>query len=129
MVCNCFCIDFFEINGRFGINVNKNNNDGGMAMMKLYEIADALSDSPFALNCFKKKRSTSYKGTPSKPGRINVLDLFTMIDSGVFVNNMRSIFFNSIWLFFLKSTRLMLFDKRVQIPDVADNCLRNLNIL
>ena len=92
-------------------------------------MSEALSDSPFALNCFKKKRSTSYKGTPSKPGNIIVLDLFTMIASGVFVSNMRSIFFNSFWLFFLKSTCLMLFDKHVQTIDAADNCLQNLNIL
>lgn len=92
-------------------------------------MAEALSDSPFALNCFKKKRSTSYSGTPSNPGNINVFDLFTMIANGVLVSNMRSNFLNSFWLFFLKSTCLMLFDKHVQIKDVADNCLRNLNIL
>ena len=92
-------------------------------------MADALSDSPFALNCFKKKRSTSYSGTPSNPGRINVLDLFTMMANGVLVINMRSNFLNSFSIFFLKSRCLMLFDKHVQIQDVADNYLQNLSIL
>jgi hypothetical protein len=37
---------FFEMNGRFGINVNKKSSDGGIAMMKLYAMAEALSVSP-----------------------------------------------------------------------------------
>jgi hypothetical protein len=32
--------------GKFGINVKRNKNDGGMAIMKLYEMAEALSVNP-----------------------------------------------------------------------------------
>lgn len=39
-------MDLFEMNGKLGISVKRNKNDGGMAMMKLYDMAEALSVNP-----------------------------------------------------------------------------------
>jgi hypothetical protein len=64
---------FFGMNGRFGINVNKKRHVGGMDIIKLKEIADALSASPEIFNCCLKNFITSKSGTPLKPGKIHVL--------------------------------------------------------
>lgn len=42
----CLCTSPFLKNGRLGISVNKKRKDGGMAMMKLYAMAEARSVSP-----------------------------------------------------------------------------------
>lgn len=44
--CNCSWIAFFEKKGRLGMSVKRNKSDGGMAMMKLYAMAEARSESP-----------------------------------------------------------------------------------
>ena len=59
--------------GRFGISVNKNRQVGGMDMIKLKEMADALSVNPETLNCFLKNFITSYNGIPWKPGNTQPL--------------------------------------------------------
>ena len=46
----CACRFFREINGKLGIRVNRQSREGGMAMMKLYEMADALSVNPCVLD-------------------------------------------------------------------------------
>lgn len=59
--------------GRLGISVNRNKQVGGMDIMKLKEIAEALSVNPDILNCFLKNFTTSYNGIPWKPGRTHFL--------------------------------------------------------
>ena len=44
-----------------------------MAMIKLQAMAEARSVKPTVFTCLKKKMMTSYKGTPSKPGRYKCL--------------------------------------------------------
>jgi hypothetical protein len=47
------------MNGRLGISVNKNKQVGGMDMIKLKEMAEALSVKPDIRNCFLKNLTTS----------------------------------------------------------------------
>jgi len=47
------------MNGKFGIRVNKNRQVGGMDIIKLKEIAEALSVKPDTRNCFLKNFITS----------------------------------------------------------------------
>jgi hypothetical protein len=68
--------------GRFGISVNKNKQVGGMDMIKLKEMADALSVNPDTRNCFLKNLTTSYSGIPWKPGNTHFLLLFDKYLSG-----------------------------------------------
>lgn len=65
-----------------------------MDMIKLKEIADALSVNPETPNCFLKKRITSYRGTPSKPGNIHLLLFLIKKFIGGDVNMIRSSFVN-----------------------------------
>jgi hypothetical protein len=58
-LCNCICILFLGMNGRLGISVNKNKQVGGMDMIKLKEMAEALSVKPDIRNCFLKNLTTS----------------------------------------------------------------------
>ncbi len=67
--CSSFFNAAFLIRGRLGIRVKRKRKVGGMAMIKLYATADARSVMPTVLTCLKKNIITSYKGTPSKPGR------------------------------------------------------------
>ena len=97
MACSSFLMVIFFIKGKFGINVNKNKNDGGIAIIKLYEIADALSVSPTVFTCFKKKAITSYNGTPSKPGKYQPLLLRITNATGGLVSMIRSSFVNVVF--------------------------------
>src|SRR5436190_379595 len=54
--------------GMCGINVKRKIIAGGMAMVKLNAIAEALSVIPTVFTCFRKNIHTSYKDTPRKPG-------------------------------------------------------------
>ena len=64
---------------------------GGIAMVKLKEIAEALSVNPVFFACKKKKRTTSNKGMPWKPGR-NILLLFLITKlTGTETRNLRLI--------------------------------------
>lgn len=58
-LCNCTWILFFGMKGRLGISVNKNRQVGGMDMIKLKEMADALSVKPDTFSCFLKNFITS----------------------------------------------------------------------
>ena len=59
--------------GRLGMSVNKNRQVGGMDIIKLNEIADALSVNPDTRSCFLKNLTTSYNGMPWKPGNTHFL--------------------------------------------------------
>jgi hypothetical protein len=72
----------FEMNGRLGIRLKRNSRDGGKAMIKLYEMAEALSASPCVLICLRKKTITSYKGSPANPGRQHSLLFLTKKGKG-----------------------------------------------
>jgi hypothetical protein len=54
--------------------VKRKMNSGGMAIRKLNATDAALSFNPICCVCFMKKTTTSYKGIPSKPGRITFFD-------------------------------------------------------
>lgn len=64
---------FLGMKGRLGISVNKKRQVGGMDIIKLKEMADALSVNPDILNCFLKNFTTSYKGIPWNPGNFHFL--------------------------------------------------------
>ena len=68
-----FWMLFLGMKGRFGIRVNKKRQVGGIDMIKLKEMADALSVKPDTLSCFLKNFITSYSGIPWKPGSIHFL--------------------------------------------------------
>ena len=53
--------------------------EGGMAIVKLNATEAALSLKPVFCACKKKKRTTSNKGMPWKPGR-NILLLFLIMN-------------------------------------------------
>jgi hypothetical protein len=59
--------------GRLGIRVKRKRQVGGMDIIKLKEMADALSVSPETRNCFLKNLITSYKGMPWNPGNTHPL--------------------------------------------------------
>ena len=44
--CNWILRLLFEMKGKLGISVNRNKKEGGIAIIKLYAIAEALSVSP-----------------------------------------------------------------------------------
>ena len=56
---NCRCKLFLGIKGRFGISVNKKRHVGGKDIMKLKEIAEALSVKPEVFICCLKNFTTS----------------------------------------------------------------------
>ena len=58
-VCNCVFIPFFEIKGRLGIKVKRNRHVAGTDIIKLYEIAAALSVRLGILKRLLKKLTTS----------------------------------------------------------------------
>src|SRR5438105_2901991 len=70
ITCSCRCTALDRINGNCGINVNRNRQEGGMDMIKLYETAEALSVSPTRRTCSLKNTITSYNGTPSNPSKM-----------------------------------------------------------
>jgi hypothetical protein len=55
--------------GMYGKSVKRNIITGGIVMVKLKAMADALSVNPTFFACKMKKRITSNKGIPWKPGR------------------------------------------------------------
>jgi hypothetical protein len=55
--------------GKCGMRVNRKITTGGMVMVKLNAMADALSVKPVFNACKIKNRVTSNKGIPWKPGR------------------------------------------------------------
>lgn len=54
----------------------------GSAMIRLNDMAAALSFKPTLLICLKKKVTTSYSGNPRKPGIINALLFRDRKDTG-----------------------------------------------
>ena len=56
--------------GMYDNKVKINMKKGGIAMRKLNAIDDALSFKPISCVCLIKNRMTSYKGNPSKPGKM-----------------------------------------------------------
>jgi hypothetical protein len=61
---------------------------GGMVMVKLKEMADALSEKPVLLACKKKNRITSKRGIPWKPGSRIFLLFLTRNLTGVDTRNL-----------------------------------------
>jgi len=55
--------------GKCGISVNRKITTGGIVIVKLNAIADALSVNPVLSACKIKNRVTSNNGIPWKPGR------------------------------------------------------------
>jgi hypothetical protein len=53
-----------------GINVNKKISEGNKARKKLKAIPEALFEMEPCAILFQKNNETSYKGTPSKKGRV-----------------------------------------------------------
>ena len=70
-VCNCTFMLFLETKGRLGMSVKRNSKDGGMAMMKLYEMAEARSAKPFSFTWLRKNCSTLYNEMPLKKISMN----------------------------------------------------------
>ena len=71
---------------------NKNKIAAGKAMIRLNEMAAALSFNPTLLICFKKKLATSYTGIPLKPGITQRLLFCKRKDTGGNLSMMRSSF-------------------------------------
>ena len=59
-------------------------------MIRLKEMAEALSVSPTLLICLTKKSPTSYKGNPFEPGMIRDLLIRETNAAGRDLNSMRS---------------------------------------
>ncbi len=74
--------------------MNKKRHAGGMDITKLYAMAEALNVRDEVPSCFLKNRTTSYNGTPSKPGNIHFLLLSANKLIGCEVNTMRWSFVN-----------------------------------
>ncbi len=87
--CSCIFTFFLEKKGKFGISVNRNKHVGGTDIIKLYEIAAALSVRLRMLKFFVKKLITSYRLIPSNPGGFHLLLLSTK-NVGGFVFIIRS---------------------------------------
>lgn len=98
-LCNSYLMLLLEIKGRLGMRVNKNNKEGGNAMMKLYAMAAALSDKPCCFTCFLKNCITSYNAKPSKPGRYQFLLFLNRKGIGVSNNIFRCILVKTQKLF------------------------------
>src|SRR5688572_24134894 len=76
------------------MRVHRNIVPAGIAIRKLNDTAAALSLMPTLFICAAKNITTSYSGTPSKPGKIMCLllcltylatELFTIADSILFI--------------------------------------------
>ena len=65
-----------------------------MDMIKLYAMADARSVRLDMVICLRKNFITSYKGTPSNPGKINFLLLCVKYFTGNGFDMMRFVFAN-----------------------------------
>ena len=68
MIENNWLMNAWEI-GRCGINVNRKMTTGGIVIVKLKAMADALSVKPVSPACRKKNLITPNNGIPWKPGR------------------------------------------------------------
>jgi hypothetical protein len=55
--------------GKYGTRVNMQIQAAGTAIIKLNDIAFALSSKPTLFTCLRKNTKASYNGTPQKPGR------------------------------------------------------------
>lgn len=67
-LCNCCFTLRVEKKGRLGMRVKRKSSDGGIAIIKLYAIAAALSRKLCDLICLKNTTPTSCTEKPLKPG-------------------------------------------------------------
>ena len=79
---------------------NRKSRPAGSAIIRLKDIAAALSVKPTLLTCLKKKITTSYKGNPRKPGMISALLFLERKATGADLSIVRSSLFK-VWVLFV----------------------------